>query len=103
MCDGNGKRIMFGFLFPLLQQYWLFCRQYENHTLNIRQFLVLQSRIFEKIYLEWKEFEWDEKKLNWISSRIHHKDPIVDPSIFDSNPIAYVDHLKDYYFLESID
>ena len=52
MSDGNGKRIMFGFLFPLLQQYWLFCREYENHTLNIGQFLVLQSRIFEKIYLE---------------------------------------------------
>ena len=93
---------MFGFLLLLLQQYWLFCRDYENHALNIGEFLVFQSRIFEKIYLEWKELKWDQKELNWICSRIYHKDPIVDPSQFDSNPIAYVDHLKNYYFLESI-
>ena len=102
MSDGNWKRIMFGFLFPLLQQYWLFCREYENHVLNLGQFWVLQSRIFEKIYLKWKEFKWDEKQLNWICSRILSKDPVGDPSKFDSNAIAYVDHVKTYYFLESI-
>ena len=93
MSNGNGKRIYFGFLFPLLQQYWFFCCEYENNILNLGQFIILRSRVFEK---------WDKKELNWICCRIHSKDPIVDPSKFDSNPIAYVDHLKNYYFLESI-
>ena len=71
-----------------------FCREYVNKILNLGQFIILQSRVFEKIYQEWNQFKWDEKELNWICSRIHSKDPIVDPSKFDSNPIAYVDHLK---------
>ena len=102
MSDGNRKRIYFGFLFPLLQQYWFFCHEYENHTLNFGQFRILQSRVFEKIYQEWNQFKWDEKGLDWICSCIHQKLCIVDPSKFDSNPIAYVDHLKNYHFLESI-
>ena len=73
--SGNGKRVMFDFLFPLFQQYWLFCREYENHALNLGQFLLLQSRVFEKIHLEWRTFKWDEKELYWICSRIHSKDP----------------------------
>ena len=102
MSNGNGKRIYFGFLFPLLQQYWFFCCEYENNILNLGQFIILRSRVFEKIQQEWNQFKWDKKELNWICSRIHSKDPIVDPSKFDSNPISYVDHLKNYYFLESI-
>ena len=99
--SGNGKRVMFGFLFPLFQQYWLFCCEYENHALNLGQFLLLRSCIFEKIHLEWRIFKWDEKELDWICSRIHAKDSVVDPSKFNLNPIAYIDHLKTYYFLES--
>ena len=102
MSDGSGKWIHFGFLFPLLHQCWIFCPEYENHVLNMGQFLILQSQIFEKIHLEWKDFKWDEKELDWICSRIHSKDPMVDPSKFNSNSIAYVDHLKSYYFLEPI-
>ena len=59
-------RIYFGFSFPLLQQYWLYCRKFENRILNLGQFLVLQSRIREKIDLEWKEFKWDQNELDWI-------------------------------------
>ena len=99
--SGNGKRVMFGFLFPLFQQYWLFCLEYENRALNLGQFLLLQSRVFEKIHLEWRTFKWDEKELDWICSCIHSKDPVVDPSTFNLSPMAYIDHLKTYYFLES--
>ena len=99
--SGNGKRVMFGFLFPLFQQYWLFCLEYENRALNLGQFLLLQSRVFEKIHLEWRTFKWHEKELDWICSRIHSKDPVVHPSKFNLNPIGYIDHLKTYYFLES--
>ena len=100
--SGNGKRVMFSFLFPLFQQYWLFCREYQNHTLHLGQFLLLQSRVFEKIHLEWRTFKWKEKELDWICSRIHSKDPVVDPSKFNLNPIVYIDHLKTYYFSETI-
>ena len=99
--SGNGKRVMFRFLFPLFQQYWLFCLEYENRALNLGQFLLLQSRVFEEIHLEWRTFKWDEKELDWICSCIHSKDPVVDRSKFNLNPIAYIDHLKTYYFLES--
>ena len=99
--SGNGKRVMFRFLFPLFQQHWLFCCEYENHALNLAQYLLLQSLVFEKIHLEWGTFKWDEKELDCICSRIHSKDPLIDLSKFNLNPIAYIDHLKTYYFLES--
>ena len=41
----------------------------------------------------------------WIGldfSCIYNKDPIVDPSKFDLNPIGYVIHLKNHFVLESI-
>ena len=55
--SANGKRVMFGFIFPLFQQ---FLEQF----LNLGQFLLLQSRVFEKIHLEWRTFKWDEKELD---------------------------------------
>ena len=63
MSNGIG-RIYFGFSFPLLQQYWLYCRKFENRILNLGQFLVLQSRIREKIDLDGKSL--NGIKMNWI-------------------------------------
>ena len=61
-------------------------------SLNLGHFLLLQSRVFHKIHLEWRSFKWYEKELDWICSRIHSKDPVVDPLKFNLNPIAYIDH-----------
>ena len=52
--SGNGKRVMFGFLFPLFQQYL-------EQFLNLGQFLLLESRVFEKIHLEWTTFNGMKK------------------------------------------
>ena len=63
----------FGYLFHLFQFYWNFCRDFENQIINTGQFLVLQSRVFEKLSQEWKQFKWDETELDWICSRIAEK------------------------------
>ena len=91
----------FGYLFHLFQFYWNFCRDFENQIINTGQFLVLQSRVFEKLSQEWKQFKWDETELDWICSRIAQKDTMLDPSKFYTHPIAYIDNAKNYYFLES--
>ena len=48
-----------------------------------------------------KQFKWDETELDWICSRIAEKDTMLDPSKFYTQPIAYIDNVKNYYFLES--
>ena len=90
-----------GYLFPLFQFYWNYCRDFENQIIKIGQLLVLQSRVFEKLSQEWKQFKWDETELDWICSRIAQKDTMLDPSKFYTHPIAYIDNAKNYYFLES--
>ena len=90
-----------GYLFPLFQFYWNYCRDFENQIIKIGQLLVLQSRVFEKLSQEWKQFKWDETELDWICSRIAQKDTMLDLSKFYTHPIAYIDNAKNYYFLES--
>ena len=62
-----------GYLFPLFQFYWNYCRDFENQIIKIGQLLVLQSRVFEKLSQEWKQFKWDETELDWICSRTAEK------------------------------
>ena len=90
-----------GYLFPWFQFYWNYCRDFKNQIINTGQFLVLQSRVFEKLSQEWKQFKWDETELDWICSRIAQKDTMLDPSKFYTHPIAYIDNAKNYYSLES--
>ena len=90
-----------GYLFPLFQFYWNYCRDFENQIIKIGQLLVLQSRVLEKLSQEWKQFKWDETELDWICSRIAQKDTMLDPSKFYTHPIAYIDNGKNCYFLES--
>ena len=93
--------VTFGYVFPLLQHYWLNYRQYENDIITKGQFQILQSRLFEKLEQERKILKWDEKELDWICSRIRLKDSMIDPSDFITNPVAYIVQGKSYYFLES--
>ena len=68
----------FGYLFSLFQFYWNYFRDFENQIINSGQFLVLQSRVFERLSQEWKQFKWDETELDWICSRIAEKDTMLD-------------------------
>ena len=91
--------VKFGKCFQLFQAYWNFCRQREG-VADLTQILILTLSVFEKLQEEWKKFKWEMDELNWICYGVANNYSMLDPSNFEYDQIAYLDHAKTCFYLE---
>ena len=91
----------FGHLYPLFQTYWNFVTRYHSRLLPINHFIILSWRVYEKLKNEWLEWKWDIAELDWICTALDHKCSMLDPQNFVDQPIAYIDHAKTCFLLDT--
>ena len=48
----------------------------------------------------WNLRKWDLDELQWICEHFDIRYELLDPKFFINDPIAYINHLQNCYFLE---
>ena len=91
--------VMFGFLYPIFQRFWLICKEFEHGMYNEYDLHYLQDRLFEKLIVEYELFKWDKAELDWICGEIEANNLMLNPFDFTQNPIAFIAHAQTCYFL----
>ena len=57
--------------------------------------------IYEQLLNEWKAAKWCVNKLTWICNNLDYNVSLLDPEPFLNDQKSYVDHLKNFYYLNS--
>ena len=92
-------KISFGKFYNLFEQYWNCCLNRENK--ESYKVFVETDLIYCALLNEWKKFGWCETELRWIRNNLDYNVALVDPGLFLTNQKAYVEHLKNCYYLSS--
>ena len=91
----------FGHSYPLFQTNWNIVLRYFNEKLPVEHFAILTWRIKEKLKKEWLSFKWDLNELDWICEALDEGSFMLNPYNFLNSLIAYIDHAKTCYLLET--
>lgn len=89
-----------GIFFSCFQKYWYY-RSQRGIQYNNFQVLVVTNKVYLDLKSEWEKFQWDLDELQWTIEAIYNKCSMLDPSNFINQQFAYLDHVKNCYYLRN--
>ena len=98
----NTIPMTFGILFPLFNKYWdIVSKRGTDHTsLEVE---ILTSRLFKLLKIEWDKNKWDSEELKHIYYALDAKFEDLNANYFIGKELAYLDHVKTWYYLQEHD
>lgn len=88
----------FGKLYGYFERYWNYCRQREIRYSSLQVFIMTHV-LYEGLVKRWKKMKWDIEELKWICLGVDNNDSILDACQFINDKYAYVNHLKNCFYL----
>ena len=93
--------VCFGKYYNWFKQYWHYEREREINYSSFDVFIRTEA-IFLCLEQEWNKNKWKIKELKWICSQINYDNKMVDPNLFLDDPVAYIVHVKNCFYLAQI-
>ena len=90
--------ISFGDYFTYFQLCWNLCHRREMINL-IEFFIYTKDSWFDS---QWEKNKWDKRQLLWICYNIEIGNELVDPINFIEQDFAYLNHVKNCYYIVNI-
>ena len=100
MTLGSVQNVSFGKYFGYFQRYWNYCSQRGNRYNNLEVF-VKTSFVYGLLLKKWVENKWPTDKLKWICNEIYLKNSLFDPDFFINDECAYLNHVKNCYYMRN--
>ena len=100
MTLGSVQNVSFGKYFGYFQRYWNYCSQRGNRYNDLEVF-VKTSFVYGLLLKKWVENKWPTDKLKWICNEIYLKNSLFDPDFFINDECAYLNHVKNCYYMRN--
>ena len=92
--------ISFGNYFTYCQAYWNLCCRRE--MINQLEFYIYTKVLYSWLDIQCGKNKWDKKELLWICGNIENGNELVDPINFIERDFAYVNQVKNCYYIINI-
>ena len=101
MTFSNVQPMCFGKFFGHFQPYWNYC-SHRGITLSDLDVFVKTSFISTILCKEWEKNNWSIDQLEWICRQILFQKTMVDPVFFINDKFAYLNHVKNCFYMADI-
>ena len=71
-------------------------------TINPIEFFIYTKGLYSWFDSQWEKNEWDKRQLLWICYNIEIENELVDPINFIEQDFAYLNHMKNCYYIVNI-
>ena len=92
--------ISFGDYFTYFQLCWNLCHRRE--MINPIEFFIYTKALYSWFDSQWEKNKWDKRQLLWICYNIEIGNELVDPINFIEQDFAYLNHMKNCYYIVNI-
>ena len=100
MTSNKPSLMAFGKFFDYFLKYWNFRRE-RNGCHDQLEINILTSISFAYLREKWDAARWDIDELKWICCNLDYNNELFDPHNFIDDKFAYVNQVKNCYYLEN--
>ena len=81
-------------------KYWD-CTSKRGIEYSELEVVIRTAVISSHLHIEWKARKWDLEEFRWICSALDSNYDILNPNYFINDKVAYINHLKNCYYLDN--
>ena len=99
MTGSNTKPMSFGNFLIMFWTYWVYTSK-RGTDYDALKVVLLTNVLFMDLRTQWEKNGWDVEGLKRICVALDNNYDILNPNYFTNCRFAYLDHIKNCYYLE---